>query len=267
MEDLFNNVESPGVYYPQDYSLKTLNFLTANGNRIELKRLMLELSYYEDIYSFSVSGYITLIDAQGFIEMLQLTGNEYIEINFGKVKGGKNETDQLYRVYKIGNRLPAGNQNSETYTLYFCSEELLLSEQIKISKSYKGKKVSEIVKDVLTDKLKIKNNKINSLEETTGVYDFIIPRLKPFETISWLSTYARPKNSPGADMVFFETKDGYNFKSLQTMFGDTPYATYKYQAKNIDDDRQSFQEKATVVLNYDIVKPYDSLNEINVSYK
>lgn len=262
MEDIFNNVESPGAYYPQDYSLKTLNFLTANGNRIELKRLMLELSYYEDIYSFSVSGYITIVDAQGFIEMLQLTGNEYIEINFGKVKGAKNETDQTYRVYKIGNRLPAGNQNSETYTLYFCSEELLLSEQIKISRSYKGQKISSIVKDVLTDKLKIKTNKINSLEETTGVYDFIVPRLKPFETISWLSNYARPKGSAGADMLFFETKDGYNFKSLQSMFSDSPYATYKYQAKNID-ERQSFQEKATAVLNYEIIKPYDSLNEIN----
>jgi hypothetical protein len=71
-------VESSGNYYSQDYYLKTLNFLTASGQKIELKKLLLDMSYYEDIYTFVVSGNITIIDAQGFIELFQLTGNEFI---------------------------------------------------------------------------------------------------------------------------------------------------------------------------------------------
>ena len=91
MEDR-NIVESPGAYYPQDFSLKTLNFLTASGQKIELRQLLVELSYYEDIYSFAASGYITILDSQGFIELLQLTGNEFIQIDdfqgleFGLIK-------------------------------------------------------------------------------------------------------------------------------------------------------------------------------------
>jgi len=259
--DLF--IESPGAYYPQDFSLKTLNFLTASGQRIEIKKLLVELSYYEDIYSFVASGYITLVDAQGFIELMRLTGNEFIEVNFGKVKGGKNETDQLFRVYKSSARKPSGNQNSEVYTLYFCSEELLLSEQNKISKSFKGNKISKIVNNILTDKLKVNSSKIDVIEETTGLYDFVIPNMKPFEAISWVSTYARPAAYPGADMLFFETKNGFAFRSLQSMFKDNVYATYKYEAKNIDDKTQSFQEKTITVLDYEISKPFDTLNEIN----
>jgi hypothetical protein len=257
------NIESPGAYYPQDFSLKTLNFLTASGQRIEIKKLLVEMSYYEDIYSFVTSGYITLVDAQGFIELMRLTGNEFIEVNFGKVKSGKNETDQLFRVYKSSARKPSGNQNSEVYTLYFCSEELLLSEQNKISKSYKGNKISKIVDNILTDKLKVKSTKIDKIEETTGLYDFIIPNMKPFEAISWVSTYARPASYPGADMLFFETKNGFNFRSLQSMFKDPVYATYKYETKNIDDKTQSFQEKTITVLDYEISKPFDVLNEIS----
>ena len=256
-------IESPGAYYPQDFSLKTLNFLTASGQRIEIKKLLVELSYYEDIYSFVASGYITLVDAQGFIELMRLTGNEFIEVNFGKVKGGKNENDQVFRVYKSSARKPSGNQNSEVYTLYFCSEELLLSEQNKISKSYKGNKISKIVNNILTDKLKVKSSKIDIIEETTGLYDFIIPNMKPFEAISWVSTYARPAAYPGADMLFFETKNGFAFRSLQSMFKDPVYATYKYEAKNIDDKTQSFQEKTITVLDYEVSKPFDVLNEIN----
>lgn len=260
-------VEAPGAYYPQDFSLKTLNFLTASGQRIELRQLLVELSYYEDIYSFSSSGYITITDAQGFIELLQLTGNEFIEINFGKVKNARNQNDQIFRVYKSSGREPSGNMNSETYTLFFCSEELMLSEQTKISKSYKGTKISSIVTDILKEQLKISSDKLSQavIEETTGVYDFLIPRMKPFEAISWLSTYARPQltGGVGADMLFFETKLGFNFRSLQSMSRDDVYATYKYQAKNLDDKTQSFQEKTITVIDYELNKPYDVLNEIN----
>jgi len=265
MADPVNIVESPGAYYPQDFSLKTLNFLTASGQRIELKKLLVEMSYYEDIYSFAVSGYITLVDAQGFVELMRITGNEFIEINFGKVKNGPNSTDQLYRVYKMGGRKPSGNMNSEVYTLYFCSEELMLSEQTKVGKSFKGAKISDMITNIVTDKLKVPSAKIGKIEETTGIYDFILPKFKPFEAISWLSTYARPKatGTLGADMLFFETKEGFNFRSLQSMFKDDIYATYKYEAKNLDDKTQSFQEKVTTVLSYEISKPYDMLNEIS----
>jgi hypothetical protein len=47
------------------------------------------------------------------------------------------------------------------------------------------------------------------------------------------------------------------------MFSDPVYATYKYEPKNIDNKRQSFQSKTFSVLNYEITKPFDALNEIN----
>lgn len=257
------DVEVVGPSYPEDYSLNTLNFITSVGNKINILPLLSGLSVYEDLYSFSLSGHITLIDAQGFMESLKLTGNEFLEVEFGKVKDGANSVKSLFRVYRAGDRNPSGTLNSETYTLYFCSEELMLSEQTKISKSYKGKKIADIIADILTDKMKVPNKKIENVEDTMGVYDFLVPRMKPFEAISWLSCYARPKSSVGADMLFFETKDGYNFRSIQSMFKDPVYGTYKYQAKNLDDKIQSFEEKVTTVISYEFGKPYDALNEIN----
>lgn len=262
--------ENPGVFYTQDFSLDTLNFLTSSGQSFDLRKLLVELCYYEDIYSFSVSGYLTVQDGQGFIQLLQLTGNQFLELNFGKIKGAINNIKQTFRVYKIENRKPSGNMNTESYKLYFCSEELVLSEQIKISKSVVGTKISDIIKSVLTNQnngLLIESEKIAVIEETTGVYDFIIPRLKPFEAISWLSNYARPsasnQNDKVADMLFFQNKDGFNFRSLQSMFKQPIYGTYKYQLKNLGDNEQSFKEKMNTILNYEFVKTYDMLNEIN----
>jgi len=257
-------IESPGVYYPQDFSLKTLNFLTSNGQKIDMRKIMVDMSYYEDIYTFAASGYISIVDAQGFIELLQLTGNEFVEIDFGKIKDGPNQTVQRFRVYKLGNRKPSGNNNSEPYTLYFCSEELMLSEQTKLSKSYVGQKISDIVNDILVEKLKVNTKNIETIEETTGMYDFIIPRMKPFEAISWVSTYARPqKYGSTADMLFFETKNGFNFRSLQSMYKDDIYTTYRYEPKNISQDNQSLQDKTTQVLEYEFNKVYDMMHDIS----
>lgn len=254
-----------GVYFPQDFTFNTVNFVTASKTKIELRKMVQEFSFYEDLYSFCVSGYIKILDAQGFVELLQLTGNEYLEIDVGKTKDGKNNLVGRFRVYKLSPRTPTGNMNSEFYTLHFCSEELILSEQIKISNSYKGRKISDNVEDILVNKLKISKNRILDIEETTGISNLVMPKLKPFEAISWLSNYARPKSTGtvGADMLFFETKDGFYFKSLQSMYKSEPYATYKYQQKNLEDKTQSLQEKMSTVLNYEIIKSYDMLNEIS----
>lgn len=256
-----------GTYSPQDYYLNTFNFVTAAQQKYDLKKMVSELCYFEDIYSFVTSGYATITDAQGFIEILQLTGNEYIELDFGKMKSAPAGVNvvKTFRAYKVGNRSPSGNQNAEFFTIYFCSDELLLSEQTKISKSYTGQKISDNIQDILTEKLRVDSSKIENIEETTGINDFVVPKLKPLEAISWLSTYARPKSTGtvGADMLFFETKNGFNFRSLQSMYQGDVYATYKYQAKNIDLGKANAQEQSVTVLDYEIVKAFDMVNEIS----
>ena len=130
---------STGTYYPQDFDLEAIDIITSSGDTVKLKFLMTELSLFEDIYSFVVSGYVILADAVGLLEKLQLDGNEYLRIVYGKSKNNSNlTTDHYYRIYKVGNRRPVGNYTSEFFTLHFCSEELLLStQQTQISKSYK----------------------------------------------------------------------------------------------------------------------------------
>jgi hypothetical protein len=267
METISNQFDSTpaaaGIFYPQDFALQKLDFINASGQRFEMQKLMVEMSYYEDIYSFCASGSVIVRDGQGFIEAFQLTGNEYMEINMGKVKDAPNTDDQVFHVYKIGKRLPTGNLNDEYYTIYFCSEELYLSEQLKISKSYTGQKISDIVQSILTNTLKTKTSKINVIEETTGVYDFIVPRFKPLETISWISTYARPTTGTGCDMLFYENRYGYNFRSLQSIYKDPVYASYRYQQKNLSKNLEQIQDKITSVLDYEFVKTYDVLNDTN----
>ena len=260
------NAPAGGPRYAQDFNLEAVDIITDYGDTFKLKHLVVELSFFEDIYSFACSGNVILRDAVGIIEKLRLDGSEFIEIIYGKSKKQSSEykNSRKYRLYKVGNRKPAGNKNSEFFTMYFSSEELFLSEQLKVSKSFKGTVISDIVSSLLLDEfngLKVNPKKIKYIQQTYGVYDFVIPRLKPFEAISWLSTYARPDINGGADMLFYETNDGFYFQSIQSMFADTPYATYKYQPSDLNFKNKA--ENMFNILDYEFIKTYDTLEATN----
>jgi len=252
-----------GIIYSKDFSLVTLTLLTSVST-LDVKNIMTELSYYEDLFNNTASGYVMFVDSMGYIENLNLTGNEYIRMTFGKTNQKENWIDKLYRVYKVAKRLPEGNGNTESYSLYFCSEEMILSEQYKISKSYPNSAISDNIADILTTYLKVPDKKMQVIESTLGLYDFIVPYLKPFDAINWMSVYARPENgNPGSDMVFYEDKSGFNFRSIQSLMGGPVYHKYTYSPKNLDSSVQDLNAEVYNVSTYEILESYDALKAIN----
>lgn len=223
-------VETEGFITADDYSLDEAYIITSQ-HTTNIKMLMVELSYYEDIFKGVASGSILINDTISLIDRLGMSGFDYLKLKFSKSAGGEYSTEKYFRIYRVSERI-LNNNSSETYTINFCSEELLLSEQTKVSKSYSGKKISEIVYDILSNKLKI-DDRFISLEETEGLYDFVIPYKKPFEAINWLSNYATPVGKEGADFLFYENSEGFNFYSLQTLFTQAPYTTFIYMPRSV----------------------------------
>lgn len=259
---------STGVRYAKDYHLITIN-LMGNFPTLDLKDSMMELSYYEDIFNNITSGEVAITDAHGYIEKLNMSGNEYIRIAFGKDDNPDMRMDGVFRVYKVSPRRRGIGFDSEQYVIHFCSEELMLSEQYKISQSYKDKKISDIIKDILKTYLKVPDSKYDDeqIEDTKGTYSFIVPNMKPLEAINWVTMYAQAKNakSTGADMLFYENQDGFNFASLQSLFQEDPYFNYQYRLKNTTSNQHGGDENKKIfnVINYEILNSFDSLKNIN----
>jgi len=249
-----------GIKSQLDYSLTNLTLLTS-VTTFDLKNTMQEISYNEDIFNNVLSGYVMIVEASGFIETLAINGTEFLRLTFSKFGDRNNQIDKLFRVYKVGKRKLEGTMYKESYVLYFCSEELLLSEQYKISKRYKNQLISDNVNDILNNYLKIPNNKKGTIETTYGKYDFLIPTLKPFDAINWLTNYARPNpQNPGADMLFYEDKNGFQFRSLQSLMKQQSYYTYTYKPKNINS--KDLNTDAHNVITYEFLDSFDTLNGI-----
>ena len=156
--------------------------------------------------------------------------------------------------------------------MYFCSDENLLSEQYKISKSYSGKKVSEIITDIVQNQLKVKDISqggkydATKIEDTQGVYSFIVPNFHPFEAINWVSQFAMPSDSTciGADMLFFEDGYGYVFASMQTLMKQDSVYTFVYGPKNLSQEFfGSLTDKTFNVMGWKVEHSFDALHGIN----
>lgn len=262
-------VENDGIIYVQDFVLESCKIVTGQAKPMDFRYMMVELNYYEDIYNSYISGNMVVNDTNNFLNLLGFNGTEHLILSFGK-PGMKDKIEKVFRIFKVSNRALVKDQN-ENYILHFCSEELLLSEQYKISKSYKDTKVSDIVKDILNNQLNVPPNKFlaNNLEETKGIKSLIIPNLKPFEALSWLCTYAISNSSKttGSSYLFYENVNGYNFKSLQSLFAGKTYASYTYEAKNIrnQDDPRIIDLDADMkrVFSYEMITNFDSINMID----
>ena len=89
--------------------------------------------------------------------------------------------------------------------------------------------------------------------------------MKPFEAINWLSTYAQPSETvfKGADMLFFENRDGYNFRSIQSMITDSIYNSYNYSPQNLERTSEDVNYNFSAILSYKFFDTFDSLKMIN----
>jgi hypothetical protein len=254
-----------GIRYPGDFQLISVTVHAATKD-IDLFFNVIELSYNEDLFNNTASGYVMVKDSIDLLNTMSLSGNEFIHLHFGKADDTTFIIKKSFRIFTVSKREPLNDGNTETYSIYFCSEELLLSEQYKISKSYKNSDIATNIKDILKTYLQVPDKKIAQIDNTYGVYDFIVPFMKPFDAINWLATYARPgafgsTTMVGADMLFYENKFGYNFRSLQSLYEQSSMREYMYTPKNLKINDMDYNLRNA--LSYEIMDSFDTLAGIN----
>ena len=258
------------LQYPLDFSLDSCVIITATQKSTEFRGVILSFNYYEDIYGNAITGDITINDSVGFLANMSFDGTDFLILSFSKPGQQNSAITKSFRIYKVSDRYPTKDQN-ENYKLHFCSEEALLNEQYKISKSYKGQKISDIVKDIVYNQLKVvpKRFLAQNIEATAGLRDIIIPNFKPFEALNWLCTQAISGNSryPGASYLFYENFNGFNFKTLQALYDLKPVNVYRYEPKNLnssaDTRLQVMEVEIKNVIGYDMIENFDYLNMIS----
>jgi len=255
-----------GVLHAQDVGLQSCKIVGVSGQPIEFKNIIVEFNYFEDIFNNGISGSLVVNDSMNYIQVLQLQGQEVLILSLDK-PGLDKPIEKIFRIYKISARTQTKNSN-ENYIVHFCSEEFMLNEQYKLSKSYTNAKISDIVKDIVFNSLKVDQKNFKNIDETSGLRSLVIPNFKPIQAINWLCTFALANDDKnvGSPYLFYENRDGYNFKSILNLFKQPVFRKYQYDEKNLKSKQNNMvsdiNKEFSNVLSFELMNSFDSLTAV-----
>ena len=221
-------------------------------NNVDLTGGLILLQYFESLLSNTIGATYTYSDTGDTvnnkktgsncdntgtaIDKLPITGGEDIELSFTD-----NRDNNLSLKLKVNGVTPFDDKTTKSGGQLQCVSEELLNNQEepnKVELCYEGK-ISEHIKKIAEENLK--TPKTLDIEETGGKnLNFIGHKRKPFYCINLLSTKAVPqgegKEGNSAGFIFWETADGYHFKSLDTLLGQEQKKSVIYNESPSDDD-------------------------------
>ena len=221
------------------------------------------IDYYESILSPSISVQVKILDVDGNLSAKGVYGGEKLAI---KIVAGKDSELEDFVITTEDHELILNSikditsgVKQQTATLQFVSKDLIKNEASKINKRYVGN-ITDSVKDILTkDPKGIKTTKsIDDVDRASNNYAFVGNRHNAFDIIQRLQPKAGgvgydDKKKSDYGFLFFETFDGYHFRSLRSLFEPEPETEYvKSEISGTGDfviDNYNFSSGNDVVLN------------------
>ena len=238
----------------KDESILEVVTLEANDQSqdVDIRTGVISIDYYEDIFSPTVTAKILVYNTGDSIEGkdgklqsiyngLPLRGGERVSIRIapntednGGLDFSENYQDYLY-VSSVTNVLSMAKK--ETFTLNLVSREAITNETTRVPVKFPSSSTIDVsVKKILEDYLK--TEKEMDVDPVSNAYGFISNMRKPFNIITWLASKSVSEQG-NAGYFFYQTQDGYQFKSIDNLINQEPKATYEYTEVNVSDTERN----------------------------
>ena len=207
-------------------------------------------SYFEDVFSPMITARVVVANTGNAIEGedgkiqslyngFPLRGGERMQI---KIAGNSQDNDGLeFNDFYVGSITDVMiDSGRELFTLNLISREAITNETVRVGKKFpSSQKISDSVGDICKNYLS--SDKLYDVDETQNPYGFYGNMRKPFTVLTMLASKSVPGNVSGKDATagyfFFETKDGFRFKSIDSLIRTPPYPEkYVYAPGIIDTD-------------------------------
>jgi len=226
---------------------------------IDLRGGIVSFSYFENVFSPMITAQVLITstgnvitdedgDLVSIYNGLPLRGGEKVSI---KIPSNSENNVDLEFTEEKGNEFYVASitnvlieAEKEIFTLNLVSREAITNETSRVGKKFPSSEpISDSVKEII-EKYLLSQKNVN-VDETQNPYGFIGNLKKPFTIITWLASKSVPGNVGGksatAGYFFFETKEGYHYRSVDSLISQDPYEIeYTYTpgvVDNLDPDK------------------------------
>lgn len=196
------------------YFLNKIVIKSRSGEEYDIKSMIILSNIYEDLFANTLSANIHIKDGVGLIEGLPIVGEETIEFEFSV--DGKVKFNHVFSIYAI-EKAELSSERVQTYNIKLVSPEALINSESRIQKFYSGRSDQHIT-SICENILKIKSDKLK-ISKTEYTKKIIVPNMKPFDYINYLSANSVVPNSNdnSSNFIFYQNKNNYVFTSLDIL--------------------------------------------------
>jgi len=231
--------------------------------------LITDLYYFEDLLSPTLKVDILFGDTgtvqkggefKNAVDALQMVGTEKVDL----ILTDPNDEEIKVTLYTDAITPVAKENRKSLVSVTLGSKESIMNYKTTVNYRLNGR-ISDSIKTILEDTLKVDGNKKLDIEETSNNLNHIGNNMRPFATILQLARKAVPQTSNAegntAGFFFFETSDGYKFKSVEGLLSPVG-KEYKSLVYNETPDGRGSSvppEYGGKILEYNVVTPSGSV--------
>ena len=233
-----NSASAPSKYEEMVVS-KTVNVTDKRSTTYSLRGKVTSFSYYESLYSPATTASVTYTESTESTKNLEeISGYENfgfkIQSKYGTLEFGRKKDSNSGMRVKAAPTI-AQESNREAVFLDLASKWEFKNKVTAVHDKYSNVTIGDAVIIILKRKLGVDYDFFD-VEETKNMYDFNGRGKTPFELITDLARKAVPvKGDPG--FFFYETQDGFNFKSIQSLVSQEPKQVYVYNGSFRNDQK------------------------------
>ena len=198
------------------------------------------ISYYESIKSPAISLTLTFLDVDQLVSREGITGGEYLSLKVKK-EGHDDFEIKADKHFLMLNSVKdvSTSSSKQVATLEFVSVEAIINETARVNKKYTGN-VTQTVKELLKGRRGIETKKNLDSDRASNSYSFVGNLKRPFDTIQWLCSKTQ-SSKDGYGFLFFETADGYVFKSIEKLLKQKPIEYKKSELPDQNSEPNDFR--------------------------
>lgn len=219
-----------------NYKIKQFLIESYDGSSvIDATQCVSSIQYYEDLFSPSIFVSLVLVNTDGLLSTLTnkksgmqpgIKGGERVSLEIEQPATKRSikfdETKNTYYIYKVYNS--TSESTRESLVVELCPAEVFINETSRVIAKYNGN-IKNSVDSILKNILKTSNYKPENIEPTQNNYVFYGNIKRPFTVLTWLCPKSIPVKSKSSEkegtagFLFYQNRDGFNFKSMDTLLG------------------------------------------------
>jgi hypothetical protein len=194
------------------------------GQEFDISNQVASFDIYEDIIFPVIRAEFVILDTVDLLNLFPIKGEELITVEFAN-PGVDLVNSYKFHVKNIENQIVTNQAKAKSYVIKAVSEEMITSSYRFVAKKYKGE-TSSIIQTIFKEELKSDKNLLLG-DETKGVQDLLVSRLRPLQAIDMFRKRAVSKFFESSSYVFFENKRGFNFCTIEYLMANL--------SKNVND--------------------------------